>query len=223
MSAPESNRDEPGTDRLILFTRYPRPGETKTRLIPAVGPEGAAAVQRELAERTFAFARMARARGRVDLEVRVTGAEPAEFEPVYGADLNFVEQGAGDLGQRLARALKEAFAAGFERAAVLGTDCPEATDVQLLQGLEALRSASAVIGPAEDGGYWLLGLERAAAGHLATLFADIEWGTDRVAEVTRARLAAAGLELTELETLADVDRPEDLERWLGSRPRTSLP
>ena len=223
MSAPDSDRTEPGSDRLILFTRYPRPGATKTRLIPAVGPEGAAAVQRELAERAFAFARMARAQGGIDLEVRTTGAEPAEFEPVYGTDLAFVEQGSGDLGQRLARAFSQAFAAGFERAAVIGTDCPDATDARLLGSFDALRSSSAVIGPAEDGGYWLFGLELAAAGHLDELFAGIEWGTGEVAAATRTRVAAAGLQLAELEVLSDVDRPEDLERWLENQPRTGLP
>lgn len=111
-----------------------------------------------------------------------------------------VDQGEGDLGERLARAAQDL------PVLLIGADCPDMTPAHLHAAADALATARAVIGPAEDGGYWLLGLAAPA-----NAFEDIDWGTSQVFAQTVARLDAPVI----LATLADLDRPEDLARWPG--------
>lgn len=184
--------------RVVLFARYPHAGQAKTRLIPALGPDGAARLHRTLTERTVMTVRQS---GLV-LEVRSTGAAVATFAEWLGAE-NIVDQGDGDLGERLARA-GPPYPTLF-----IGADAPDVTPALLRDAADALISARAVIGPAEDGGYWLLGLTRAVDG----VFAGIDWSTDAVCAQTRARLADAAIDPVMLPVLADCDRPEDLARW----------
>ena len=186
--------------RVALFTRWPEPGKAKTRLLPALGAGGAADLHRRLTERTVATVL---ASG-LACEVRSTGAPVAVFEawlsPLRRNDiLRVVDQGGGDLGARLARA-----AEGLP-VLLIGADCPDLTPAHLLAAAAALASAPAVIGPAEDGGYWLLGL-----GEPAPVFDGIDWGGPRVFAQTLARLPTPPVVL---ETLADLDWPEDLARW----------
>ncbi|KAB7646478.1 TIGR04282 family arsenosugar biosynthesis glycosyltransferase [Polymorphobacter fuscus] len=184
--------------RIVLFTRWPEAGRAKTRLIPALGPAGAAALHRRLTERTMTTCR---ASG-IQIEVRCTGAPVADFASWLGDDVAFVDQGEGDLGARLARA------AAICPLLLVGADIPDLSAAHLRQAAKALARAPVVIGPAEDGGYWLLGL----AAPQPALFADIEWGSESVYAATVARLAAPPVVL---DTLADLDRPEDLARWPG--------
>ena len=185
--------------RVVLFTRYPTPGEAKTRLIPALGAEGAAALHRRLTERTLAAVRASA----LPHEVRVTGAESRAFTDWLGPS-RVVAQGDGGLGERLARAA-EPYPAIF-----VGADAPDLNAGHLLAAADALRDgARATLGPAEDGGYWLLGLAEPVPG----IFDAISWGSDAVYAETVARLAAAGIAPAILPTLADCDRPEDLRRW----------
>lgn len=184
--------------RVVLFTRYPEPGRAKTRLIPALGPRGAAELHRRLTERTLAQVRAAE----LPFEVRATGRPAEEFAAWLG-DAPVVDQGEGDLGARMKRA-------GPPYPCIfIGADAPDLTGEDLNDAARALRSHDAVIGPAEDGGYWLLGLSRP----LDHLFDDMPWGTDQVLPLTLARLAAAGTSPAMLRPLADLDRPEDLHRW----------
>lgn len=186
--------------RVVLFTRYPEPGKAKTRLIPALGKEGAARLHRTLTERTIAAVRAAG----LALEVRTTGAPVAGFTDWLGP-LVIVDQGDGDLGQRLMRA-------GPPYPTIfIGADAPDLTPVLLRDAADALTQARAAIGPAEDGGYWLLGLREAVTG----VFEDVDWGTDRVFAQTMTRLGDAGIAPVLLPELADCDRPEDLARWPG--------
>ena len=185
--------------RLVLFTRYPKPGRAKTRLIPALGAYDAAEVHRRLTERSVAAMR---ASG-LPMELRVTGAEPDAFAAWLGGDLAFVPQGEGDLGERLTRASADA------PVILLGADTPALRADHLTEAAAALEQHDAVIGPAEDGGYWLLGLARP----MPFLFTDMPWSTDAVFALTHERLATAGIEPVRLATLADCDRPEDLARW----------
>ena len=184
--------------RVVLFTRYPEPGKAKTRLIPAIGAERAAQVHRTLTERTV----QAVLESGLALEVRATGAPMEAFADWLGA-ISFVDQGAGDLGERLARA-GPPYPTLF-----IGSDAPDLTADLLRNSADALGHADAVIGPAQDGGYWLLGLVRPVEG----VFDEIDWGTDVVFSQTIARLAAAGIDPVVLPQLADCDRPEDLARW----------
>ncbi|TPG14324.1 glycosyltransferase [Sphingomonas oligophenolica] len=184
--------------RVVMFTRYPEPGKAKTRLIPALGAAGAAALHRRLTERTI----MAVRESGLVLEIRVTGAAVATFADWLGV-ADIVDQGEGDLGQRLARA------APPYPTIVIGADAPDVTPVLLRNAADALAHAPAVIGPAEDGGYWLLGLARV----VPQIFEGIAWSTDAVFQQTVARLHAVGIDPVVLPELADCDRPEDLARW----------
>ena len=186
--------------RVVLFTRYPEPGKAKTRLIPALGAADAAALHRTLTAHTL---RVVRETG-LALEVRSTGAPVAAFAAWLGA-AKITDQGEGDLGARLARA-GPPYPTLF-----IGADAPDLTPALLRDAADALAHADAVIGPAEDGGYWLLGLARA----VADVFEGIDWSTEVVFAQTVARLAAAGIDPTLLPMLADCDRPEDLARWPG--------
>jgi len=186
--------------RLVLLTRYPVAGQAKTRLIPALGADGAAAVHRRLAERTVAVMR----ESGLPMEIRFTGATESEFRSWLGEGPAYAAQGGGDLGDRLRAAI------GMPPVIFVCTDCPDLTAARLEQAAATLTNDdSVVIGPAEDGGYWLIGI---AARH-DFLFTDMDWGTGTVLRETLARLDRRNVELAMLETLADCDRPEDLRRW----------
>ena len=184
--------------RVVLFTRFPEPGKAKTRLIPALGAAGAAALHRKLTERTVTAVRQSG----LALQVRSTGADVATFTDWLGV-ADVVDQGEGELGERLARA-------GPPYPTIfIGADAPDLTPRLLRNAGDALVHAPAVIGPAQDGGYWLLGLARA----VPRVLEGIAWSTDTVFTQTMARLAADGIEPIRLPELADCDRPEDLARW----------
>ena len=189
--------------RVVLFTRYPEPGRVKTRLIPALGAERAAQLHRALTARTVQAVRSSG----LTLELRTTGAPTAAFGEWLGVG-SIVDQGEGDLGERLGRA-GPPYPTLF-----IGSDAPDLTPVLLQRAADALDAASAVIGPAEDGGYWLLGLSRA----VESVFEGVSWGTSIVFGQTMERLAAAGIDPVLLPQLADCDRPEDLARWPGLLP-----
>ncbi|HEX8383413.1 MAG TPA: TIGR04282 family arsenosugar biosynthesis glycosyltransferase [Sphingomonas sp.] len=184
--------------RVVIFTRFPEPGRAKTRLIPALGPEGAAAMHRLLTERTL---RAVRASG-LPHQLRVTGAPIAAFAEWLGT-VEVVDQGEGDLGERLARA-GPPYPTLF-----IGADAPDLGPDLLIRAADALATHAAAIGPAEDGGYWLLGLARP----IEAVFRSVAWGTDAVFDQTLARLAEAGARPMLLPRLADCDRPEDIARW----------
>ncbi|MBB5695330.1 TIGR04282 family arsenosugar biosynthesis glycosyltransferase [Muricoccus pecuniae] len=185
--------------RIALFSRFPEAGRAKTRLIPALGPEGAAALHRRLTERAL---EVLRASG-LPFELRHTGAAPEAFHEWLGADVPLAEQGEGDLGERMARAAAE------PPVILVGSDLPDLSPGHLHAAAAALQSHRAVIGPAEDGGYWLLGLREP----MPFLFEPMEWGTEVVFAETMARFASKGVRPSLLGRLADLDRPEDLARW----------
>ncbi len=185
--------------RIVIFTRYPTAGQAKTRLIPALGPEGAAALHRRLTERSLAAARGAG----LPCEIRSTGASIAAFKTWLGDAVPVIDQGEGDLGERL-RLAGPPYPTIF-----IGTDAPDLSAALLRDAAVALAAGRAVIGPAEDGGYWLLGLP----GAQDAVFTDMPWSTNLVCGETRRKLAQAGITAVELPTLADCDRPEDLARW----------
>src|SRR5262245_38962213 len=112
-------------ERLIIFTRYPEPGKTKTRLISELGAEGAAELQRDMTERTLRNACLLKSLRQVSLEVRYEGGSKTLMKEWLGAHLTFRSQGAGDLGAKMKRALRDAFRAGAQRVVIIGTDCPD--------------------------------------------------------------------------------------------------
>lgn len=196
-------------ERLVVFTRHPTPGRTKTRLIPALGREGAAELQRQMTERTTAQARIARRRRGTEVQVRFAGGSEGLVRGWLGQDLPCQSQGEGDLGERMARAFRQAQQAGLERTVIVGTDCPGLTARVMARAFDALRHSDVVLGPATDGGYYLIGLRRPAAD----LFAGMSWGTEYVLQQSLQKAKRAGLTTALLEPLDDVDRPEDIQVW----------
>ena len=197
---------------LILFTRYPRPGMCKTRLIPALGAEGAAALQRRLTERIAAQARRLEAEGIAHLTVHHDGGSAEEMTAWLGACEVRPQEGL-DLGARMAAALRQAFASGAPRALLFGSDIPGLDSDGLRQALAALHERPVVLGPSDDGGYYLIGLSAACAEiALPLLFTDIAWSTATVLATSEERLRREGLAYTLLPQLADIDTPADLNR-----------
>lgn len=188
---------------LILFTRYPEPGATKTRLIPALGPLGAAGVQRWMTERTMGVAQAFCRRHATPLELHFAGGGEGAMREWLGPH-TFTPQVGSSVGERMAHSFHHAFQAGVERVVIIGTDCPGLTVELLDQAFAALRDCDLVLGPAKDGGYYLIGLTEARP----SLFVDIDWGTSSVLNQTLAR--ANSLTLRQLPPLHDIDRPEDL-------------
>ena len=192
---------------VIVFAKAPRPGEVKTRLIPLLGADGAAGLHARLVKRTLETARAASLRP-VELHCAPGPEDPFfSFCAVhYGVSLKI--QANGDLGARMLAAFEDALAR-HACALLIGSDCPALTARHLRQAETALRDgADAVFVPCEDGGYALIGLRRVDA----RLFAGVAWGRDGVMAETRSRLKQLGWTWRELETLWDVDRPEDYAR-----------
>jgi rSAM/selenodomain-associated transferase 1 len=195
--------------RVIQFTRFPEPGHAKTRLIPVLGTKGAAELHRRLAELTLEQVKLLAQDDLVSLEVRYTGGSREETRKWLGTSFPIRSQGDGNLGNRMARALHSAFQEGVERAILVGSDCPELSRIHMSQALELLARYDVVLGPAKDGGYYLIGLRRDAP----KLFEDISWGTEKVLAQTLSRIETLGLSKALLGALDDLDRPEDLHLW----------
>ena len=184
---------------VAVFAKAPIPGYAKTRLIPLLGPEGAAHVQARLVGRAIATAQAAEI-GPVSL-----WCAPDCSHPFFaGLELTPRLQPDGDLGARMLAA----FEAAGGPLVLIGSDCPALGPEDLRDAAAALACADVVIAPAEDGGYGLIAARRPQA----QLFADMPWSTATVAERTRARAATAGLVLHELRTMWDVDTAADYER-----------
>ena len=199
--------------RIILFAKAPRPGLAKTRLIPALGAERAAALARHMLEITLVQALNAQV-GPVELWVTPAISDPAWHGLPIPDAVETRDQPEGDLGARLAYATR----CGLERDAavmLIGSDCPELNSVALRAAAQALRRVDAVMHPTVDGGYALLGLRR----FHSRLFADMAWSTSAVAQQTIQRLEALRWSLHIAATFNDIDEPADLRRlppeWLS--------
>ena len=201
-----------------MFTRVPVPGAAKTRLVPPLSAAQAAALQRAMTEDLLerldhtlgAAAPSARP---LSLEVRCDGQfSSGALEIPKGWTVT--SQGSGDLGERLARTAGEAHRDGIARLVIIGADAPLLPLPLVESAFSGLADLDALLAPAEDGGYVLIGLAlgRAPPGAVESLFAGIPWGTAAVREATAAAAAHAGLRFGELAGHWDIDRPEDLTR-----------
>lgn len=200
--------------QVIVFAKAPVAGQAKTRLIPALGAEGAARLAAQLLDHALDVA-LAAAVGPVQLCVAPDRSHPAFVAAARRPGLSIGEQGVGDLGERMSRAFDAALH-GDGPALLIGTDAPALDADYLRAAAHALDAADAVFGPTADGGYALIGLRRPAPG----LFTGMRWSHDRVMAETRERLAALGLHHQELPMLHDIDEPQDLvhlpPQWLAS-------
>jgi rSAM/selenodomain-associated transferase 1 len=202
---------------LLVFARAPQPGRVKTRLAPLLGKRGAARLHARLVEATL---RTAVAAGFSEVVLVYAPDSQSEFFKRMRRrfSVQLLPQGRGDLGERMYRALRR-----HPGAVLIGSDCPALRAADLRAAARALRSgADAVLAPAEDGGYALIGLRRA----VRCVFDGIAWGHSAVLAQTRARLRRLGWRWQELRTVWDVDRPADVARlersgWIAARRRRS--
>ncbi len=194
---------------LIIFTRYPQPGKTKTRLIPALGVEGAANLQRQMTEYTITQAQKLHKLAAISFEIRFTGGDLQLMQNWLGTELNYQLQGEGDLGKRMENSFLSAFNRGAQQVVIIGIDCPGVNTEVLTKAFEKIPDCDLLLGPAVDGGYYLIGLKRA----IGQLFTNIDWGTAKVLQQTVDIAQQLNLSVACLETLADVDNPEDLPIW----------
>ena len=197
--------------RLLLFTRYPRPGKVKTRMIPVLGPQGAACLHRQMTEQVINNLRpLLRNTGNtVQLQIHYCEGSEQEMVVWLGNEFKYIRQNGNDLGQRMQRAFEQSWQEGSKHTLILGSDCPSIDAPLLQEGLEALQKHQVVLGPAADGGYYLIGLQPFPLGY-ATFFQDISWGTSQVLQQTKQQAALASLSVFFLPELHDIDRPEDL-------------
>ena len=189
-------------ERIIVMTRFPELGKVKTRLAATVGDERALEVHDALARHAIAEAR---AWGG-ELEIHVAGGDKAGWLNWLGM-ANWIEQGGGDLGERLQNAVQGAFRDGVERLVVMGSDCPGLDREVLKKAFQVLRTSACVFGPALDGGYYLVGMN----GPRPDLFDDVDWGGGEVLKQSLAKEPEAAL----LDPLSDVDVEADLIAWKG--------
>lgn len=202
------NREAPCA--VIVMAKAPVAGLAKTRLIPALRPDGAAALAAWMLSQAVGQA-LAAALGPVMLCGAPDVTHPAFAALARDPGVTLHPQGEGDLGARMARAFERALAT-HERAVLIGTDAPDLDAAVLRDAAAALATHDAVFAPAHDGGYALVGLRRAQP----RLFEAMPWSTAQVMAITRERLRDGGLRWHELPALHDIDEPADLVH-LGER------
>lgn len=204
---------------LIVFAKLPEPGKVKTRLARDLGEKKAARIYSAMAQ---------------DVIARVSGSEvyntaiffdpPGKLHEVRhwleesvlesgrGGSVLFLPQEGDSLGQRISSAFEKMFSSGSGRVVIIGTDCLELTKDMIEETIGALTDYDSVLGPAEDGGYYLLGLSR----YTPELFQKIDWSTNLVLEQTISRINYNGLTCKLLETLRDIDNLNDLNTLSGN-------
>lgn len=208
-------------NRIIVFVKAPLPGLVKTRLCPPLSEIEAARLYRAFARDTLGLAR-----GMSDATVEVAYAPDKGFESIdwtrVQPAIQFFYQQGRDLGERLAHAFEKAFSNGTEKTVVIGSDIPHIDSETISMAFSRLDLYDAVIGPAQDGGYYLIGLKRARA----ELFQGISWSTDKVFQETVERARQLDVRLARLSTLADIDTFADLAalaQRLKHSPVTTCP
>ena len=188
--------------KILLFTKPPVTGQCKTRLIPALGKEGAATLQQKLLHKII--------QDLLDFKLcpfEVWQSDDSDYfsQLNFADELNVKTQSGDELGARMANAFKDNLA-GNKKVIIIGSDCVEYTRAYLANAITALLDNEVVIGPAHDGGYLLIGMSK----FQPIIFDNIEWGTDNVLESTLQKLKKANVTYSQLNTLHDIDRPEDL-------------
>jgi rSAM/selenodomain-associated transferase 1 len=204
------------TSTIIVMAKAPVPGYAKTRLIPALGADGAARLAQQLLNRAVKQA-VAAHMGQVNLCCSPDSQHLSFVALSRLSGVNLSTQGDGDLGQRMSRAFDRSLAR-HRCVLMIGTDAPALDSAMLRHAAQVLADTDAVFVPALDGGYALIGLRRP----VPSLFEGVAWSTAAVMAQTRERLAVAGLRHKELPAIADIDEPADLAQ-LPAELRPSTP
>jgi rSAM/selenodomain-associated transferase 1 len=202
---PAENKDT----AIIVFTRFPVEGKVKTRLAKNVGNKFAVSFFRACAEHTF----------KELLKVKEMGSDlflfcsvENEIEQLMkwaGNNFKYYSQQGSNLGIKMYNAFNTVFKKGYKKAIIIGTDAPDISTNIMQSAISALDNYSVVIGPANDGGYYLLGFK----SKLIDLFSGIEWSTDSVFDNTIEKLNNSEINYFMLDELTDIDTVEDLQYW----------
>jgi rSAM/selenodomain-associated transferase 1 len=192
----------PTPENLVIMAREPEAGRVKTRLAPALGSDGAAHLYEAFLRDTLELARLSK----IPTRVFVTGGSLKGLRDSAPHVSRWLPQGPGDLGRRLRRAFDVSFRGGARRVVVLGTDSPGLPLAMVRSAFRALRTCDVVVGPAGDGGYYLLGLSAARP----ELLRGMPWSRSTLLAATAARARELGLKMKCLPLWFDVDHPEDL-------------
>ncbi len=210
-------------DKIIIFTRYPQPGTTKTRLIPLIGKDGAVLIHRKMALKTVSTCQRYSSSSRVTIEIHYEGCEEQLMKQWLGNSFPYKKQAGGNLGNRMTHAFNDAFQKGSQRVIIIGTDCPELMTDHLKAAFDSLNDNLLVFGPAFDGGYYLIGLRNDAYNiAIPKLFRNIEWGSSTVLDTTVKNVRFLDISFNLLPFLHDVDRPEDISFWERTQKRLSV-
>lgn len=201
--------------RLLIFVKEPVPGQVKTRLAAEIGADAACQVYRRSVERTLE--RLSVLREEITFCVEPVDATD-RIRAWLGSWWPVLPQRGATLGERLADATNKTFTAGADRIVVIGTDSPWLDDVLVEQAFSAMEQADLVLGPAVDGGYYLVGLAKPAPG----LFRGIAWSTSQVLNQTLANARALGVTMSLLPEGYDIDRLTDLQRWMEEDPHHGI-
>lgn len=186
---------------IIIFYRNPVPGQVKTRLAAAIGNEKALETHIRLSTLTMQAVSPVKSSKVVFYDREILSGDFWN-EKLFNKEL----QTGSDLGERMQDAFQKMFGKGHQHLIIIGTDCPGINPDLIESAFENLQNHDAVIGPAFDGGYYLLGLKAPEP----ELFSDIQWGSDSVYDQTIRKLELAGKSVHRLPILHDIDRPEDL-------------
>jgi len=194
---------------LLIFVKYPEPGKVKTRLARDIGKEKAAKIYRAIAEIVINHvSRSSEHKTTIFFDPPERGTDIEKWLENNRCEL-FPQEG-NSLGEKMTNAFAKAFSLGAEKAVIIGTDCVEISDEIVSQAFNALQTVDVVLGPAEDGGYYLLGLKKL----VPEIFDGIKWSTDLVLDQTLERVREKGLGFRLLKTLRDIDTVSDLNEKL---------
>jgi len=196
-----------GDERVIVFSKIPQRGRVKTRLIPAIGEVQALLLYEAMIRHTLETVE----KSGVPAQISYCGTgDPMKSFSGFRSSFSILSQKGTDLGERMANAFEEVFENAGERAVLIGCDIPQLTTELLRRAFDCLGSSDTVFGPADDGGYYLVGLNRNA--FIPDLFTDIGWGSEWVLKQTLEKISAHGLSVEMLDQLLDVDTSQDLFR-----------
>jgi rSAM/selenodomain-associated transferase 1 len=208
-------READPENELLVFARYPERGRCKTRLAKGVGEEKALLIYNALLRHTLAVARAVPNRSILMIDPPEHAADAADWAPGMDA---YLPQSSGDLGHRMGSAVDSAFARGAKKIILLGCDCPQISKDSVISTFDALNRYDVVLGPTDDGGYYLLGLKEGNP----SLFRDIPWSTEKVFEKTLNILKFQTLSYLLLDAFSDVDTLEDFNRVAHLEPLKHL-
>jgi hypothetical protein len=208
--SPQASRRQGVDNALVIFAKAPVPGQVKTRLCPPLTPDEAATLHGSFVLDTLERTKVAATRLDVPFD-RYLACAPSSTHVFFKImeerqGVRLIDQEGDDLGHRMKRAFEAMFARGYRRVLIVGTDVPSLPLDYYRHALEKLEQNDLVLGPARDGGYYLIGLKRA----VPDLFSDMPWSTDRVLGLTRARADGLGLSQGFLPEWRDVDTIDDL-------------